>query len=114
MGDRHHNGQFAAGNPGGPGRPRRAVEREYMAVIGDTVTPDDWKRIVQRARDDALAGDAKARDWLAKFLLGEKPPTLLSLAAAEESGFSVDQEVADQVEADQSSRKLQAMCRMAL
>ena len=31
MSDRTHGRQFAAGNKGGPGRPRRAGEREYLA-----------------------------------------------------------------------------------
>ncbi len=29
------NGRFIPGNSGGPGRPRRAVELDYLAVLGD-------------------------------------------------------------------------------
>ena len=30
-------GKFAKGNPGGPGRPRRTVEREYLAALSDAL-----------------------------------------------------------------------------
>jgi hypothetical protein len=43
------NGRFAVGNPGGPGRPRRAIEREYLAALSDTVSLGDWREIVERA-----------------------------------------------------------------
>jgi hypothetical protein len=83
---REHNGQFAKGSPGGPGRPRRAVEREYLATISDACPPDVWRKIVDTAVACAKGGDAKARDWLTRYLLGDKPPTLLELAAAEHNG----------------------------
>jgi hypothetical protein len=91
---REENGRFAQGNAGGPGRPRRAIEREYLAVLGDAVSIDDWHEVVQRAVVDAKAGDAKARDWLTKHLLGEKPPTLLGLAAKEARNYSSNEDVA--------------------
>jgi len=37
--------------------------------MSDTVSLDDWKRIVARARDEALDGDAKAREFLARHLV---------------------------------------------
>ncbi|WP_201068928.1 MULTISPECIES: hypothetical protein [Thiorhodovibrio] len=32
---------------------------------------DQWRRICEKARDDALAGDEKARSWLARYLVGD-------------------------------------------
>ena len=41
-----------------------------MAAIGNAVSLEDWQAIVRRALDDAKNGDAKAREWLARYLLG--------------------------------------------
>jgi hypothetical protein len=65
--------------------PRRPIEREYLATLNAAVPLDTWQAICKRAADDALAGDAKARDWLAKWLLGLES-RLLTVLAAEESG----------------------------
>lgn len=61
-------GRFAAGNAGGPGRPRREAERQYLDATLAAVSVEDWTEIVKRAAADAKAGDAKARDWLARVL----------------------------------------------
>lgn len=96
MSDGHdENGRFANGNPGGPGRPRRAIEREYLATLGDAVSLDDWREVVERAVADAKSGDAKARDWLTRYLVGNDPPALLELAAKEHRGLAADDEVAE-------------------
>jgi hypothetical protein len=74
------NGRFTFGNKGGPGRPRRATETNYLAVLTEEVPPETWRAICRRAAHDAKAGDARARDWIARYLLG--PPTeLLTLDA---------------------------------
>ena len=80
MSDRNTNGTFAPGNPGGPGRPRRGVEREYLAAFAEAVSLDDWREVVGKAVADAKAGNAKARDWLSKYLLGDEPLALVELA----------------------------------
>jgi hypothetical protein len=77
---RSSNGRFALGNKGGPGRPPRATERHYLAVLADVVPLETWRAICLRAVADAKKGDAKARDWIAKYLLGA-PGDLWSLAA---------------------------------
>jgi hypothetical protein len=64
-------GRFLPGNPGGPGRPRRDVERRYLAVLSEAVSVETWRAIVARAADDALAGDPAARQWLGAYLLGQ-------------------------------------------
>jgi hypothetical protein len=68
--DRAANGRFAPGWRGGPGRPRRATERDYLAALGEAVTIDRWRKIVERAASNAENGDAKARDWLGSYLVG--------------------------------------------
>ena len=68
---RDKSGKFLAGNPGGPGRPPRATERDYLVALSESCSTDDWQEIVSRAVDDAKGGDAKARSWLAGYLIGE-------------------------------------------
>jgi hypothetical protein len=91
-GNRHGNGRFAIGNPGGPGRPRRAVELQYLGVLADAVTLRKWKKIILRAVEDAIRGDSKARRWLGKHVLGHQPITLSELAAVELAG-TLDQDI---------------------
>lgn len=90
---RDERGRFARGNPGGPGRPRRTIEREYMATLGEAVTLDDWRDVVARAVADAKAGDQGARNWLAKYLLGNTPRSLHDIAKQEDSQWSVENEI---------------------
>lgn len=80
MSDRNTNGTFALGNRCGPGRPPRGVERQYLAAFAETVSPSDWREIIARAVADAKAGDARARDWLSKYLVGDDPFALVKLA----------------------------------
>jgi len=70
-----------------------------MAALSDAVPPEVWRQIVERARDDALAGDPRARDWLAGYLL-RNAPQLLELAAAEHAGESTEAEI------DRAARRL--------
>jgi hypothetical protein len=94
--DRDTNGRFLPGHPGGPGRPRRAVEADYLAMLSETVPLDRWRAIVGRAVEDAEKGDAKAREWLAAYLVG-KPAgdALLILAAGERAEFDPIEDKAD-------------------
>ncbi len=67
--DRDHMGRFAVGNGGGPGRPKRQAEEDYLQTLSERVPLALWAEIVDRAASDAAAGDAKARDWLSKYLM---------------------------------------------
>lgn len=100
MPERKKNGQFAPGNPGGPGRPRRSVEQDYLAALSDVVSVDAWKRIVERAIQDAENGDARARAWLSGYLLRTEG-SLMDIAAAELSGKAIDDRVQQASEAQQ-------------
>jgi hypothetical protein len=76
-------GRFAPGNPGNPnarGRPRRVTERDYLVVLTEECTPEEWRLICRRAKADALAGDPRAREWLSRYLLGN-PAELPALGA---------------------------------
>jgi hypothetical protein len=83
---RNGSGQFAPGNPGGPGRPRRAAERDYLLALTKECPLEKWQAICRRAVVDAEKGDSKARDWLSRYLLGSPAdlPTLMALALEQE------------------------------
>lgn len=66
-----HHGRFKVGNPGGPGRPKRQTEASYLAVMMEACDLEAWRAIVGQAVADALIGDAKAREWLGRYLVGE-------------------------------------------
>jgi hypothetical protein len=91
-GHRDENGRFTIGNPGGPGRPRRAVELDYLASLADAVPLSRWQKIVARAAEDAENGDPKARRWLAEHLLGRRSEPLTTLAATELAG-TLDEQI---------------------
>ena len=76
---RKSNGRFGKGNKGGPDRPARDIEADYLPTLSDTVTSDRWRRIVARAADDAEAGDHRAREWLGKYLVGDKAAVAISM-----------------------------------
>jgi hypothetical protein len=71
---RKPDGTFAPGNEGGPGRPKRQTESAYMAVVMSQCPLEVWGEIVGKAVTDAKAGDRHAREWLARYLVGEPSP----------------------------------------
>ncbi len=91
--DRDAHGRFAKGHPGGPGRPRRAVEQEYLATLNAAASLERWRQIIDRAIKDAIDGDARAREWLSQYLLGEDRVSLVHIAAKERAGLSPDSEI---------------------
>ena len=68
---RNDKGQFTKGGAGGPGRPKREVERAYYDATVGAVSLDEWKLIIGKAKEQAIAGDDKARAWLGDYLLGK-------------------------------------------
>ncbi|MCW5775902.1 MAG: hypothetical protein KIS87_05600 [Phycisphaeraceae bacterium] len=97
---RDGRGRFAPGCPGGPGRPRRAVEADYLRALSEACPVDAWTRIVRRAVEDAEKGDGAARAWLARYLMpdpsGARP--LLGLAVDDLTGADPVAEAARQHE----------------
>lgn len=49
----------------------RRTEGDYMSVLLDTVTLEDWRGVVTGALQAAKGGDASARAWLAQYLVGK-------------------------------------------
>lgn len=90
---RDNAGRFAQGNPGGPGRPRRVVELDYLATLGDALTLEDWAAIVRRAVADAKNGSGTAREWVSKYALGANPMGLFDLARREALGVTSGDEI---------------------
>jgi hypothetical protein len=96
------------------GRQRRPVERDYLAALSDAVPLETWREICREAAERAKAGDAKARDWLARHLLGEKPILLVHLAADERVGFTAEDEIEQQGKAREQARILADLCLPSL
>ena len=80
---RNPDGTFCDGNAGGPGRLKRCVEKDYLRVLADLCTPDEWRVVCEKALWDAQKGDAPARTWLARYLIGDTA-TLWSLLTTSE------------------------------
>lgn len=83
---REANGRFSQGNAGGPGRPPRQTEASYLRATSAACSIEDWRAIIERAVQDAKAGNAKAREFLSKYLLGSAP-ILSELVAWDEVGL---------------------------
>lgn len=62
------------------------VEVEYLHALIGRVPLVEWHRVIGRALADAKKGDAKARDWLSKYLLGPER------AAAEKQSITLSAE----------------------
>jgi hypothetical protein len=91
MSDRDAEGHYIKGHPGGPGRPAKARELAYLAILREVVSLEEWRRIIQTAKEDALGRNWQARDrarrFLAEYAIG-KPPQTIRL---EEEGDTFDQ-----------------------
>lgn len=69
MADKIIGRPFQKGNPGGPGRPPRATEAAYLAATIQAVPIEKWRKVCAMALQQALRGNHKAREFLAKYLL---------------------------------------------
>src|SRR5215469_11565465 len=60
----------------------RRTQSDYMAALLDRVTIDTWNEIVDATVAAAKSGDARARAWLAEYLVGKpqvEAPTPLAV-----------------------------------
>ena len=67
----------------------RRTEGDYMGVLLDAVSLDDWRGVVTGALQAAQGGDAQARNWLAQYLIGRpegKAPTPLTVVVNQLNG----------------------------
>lgn len=68
---RNARGQFALGNPGGPGRPPKIahLERELLAFMARVVGPEIWMRVTEAVALKAMEGNMAAVNWLTRVFL---------------------------------------------
>jgi hypothetical protein len=67
----------------------RRTEGDYMGVLLEAVTLDDWRAVVTNAKTLAQAGDPQARAWLAQYLMGKpagSAPTPLTVVVQQLNG----------------------------
>jgi hypothetical protein len=67
----------------------RRTERDYMAVLLEAVTLDDWRTVVANTLQEAKGGNPQARNWLAQYLVGRPTsdaPTPLTVVVQQLSG----------------------------
>jgi hypothetical protein len=68
----------------------RRTEGDYMGVLLDAVTLDDWRGVVTGALQAAKGGGPQARNWLAQYLVGRpegKAPTPLNIVVQQLNGL---------------------------
>jgi hypothetical protein len=104
--DRDNKGRLLPGHGvKSPGRPNRVTETAYLRGLSEAVSLEDWREIVTRAVEQAKTGDARARDWLTRYLLGDNAVPLSKLAAWDERGYDpVEAQMKSQERADQWDR----------
>ena len=61
---------FKAGDPGGPGRPKKPIEEKYIKAVYSAIKPDDLKEIVETLSKAAKRGDVQAAKLLMSYLVG--------------------------------------------
>jgi len=88
-------GRWLKGQTGNKsGRLPRQTETKYLEATMETVSVEDWADVIALALDDALNKDnsahvrARAREWLAKYLIGE-PSQLHQMLYKEERKFEI-------------------------
>lgn len=67
----------------------RRTEGDYMGVLLDTVTLNEWRNVVNGALQAAKAGDPQARNWLGQYLIGRpegKAPTPMNIVVQQLGG----------------------------
>jgi len=80
--ERDERGRFVKGHSGNPkGRAPKSREERYYEIAMSAVTFEQWKKIIQKAAQQAERGDASARRFLADYLL-PTPAQRLELTGA--------------------------------
>ena len=67
----------------------RRTEGDYMSVLLEAVTLEDWRAVVNNAKTLAQAGDPQARSWLSQYLMGKaagNAPTPLTVVVQQLNG----------------------------
>src|SRR5688500_7808981 len=74
---RSEGGRFGPGNKAGKGNPNNRKAQKLRNEILRAVSVADWRAILRKAVDDAKAGDAVARTFLANYLVGKPAETVI-------------------------------------
>jgi hypothetical protein len=67
----------------------RRTEGDYMGVLLDAVSLDDWREVIAGTLKLAKQGDPQARAWLAQYLVGKpetKAPTPMTVVVNQWAG----------------------------
>ncbi len=67
----------------------RRTENDYMAILLDAVSLDDWRDVIDATLQAAKSGDAGSRAWLAQYLVGKPQsgaPTPMNVVVQQWSG----------------------------
>jgi hypothetical protein len=100
---RDETGRFKKGMSGNPnGRPKKEREMQYMEIALNTVSFEQFKRIVQKAAEQAEAGDWQARKWLGDYLIGQ-PVQKLEHAGANGDALRIVVEYVDNTITDEKA-----------
>lgn len=68
----------------------RRTEGDYMGILLEAVSLNDWREVVHGALRDAKGGNPQARNWLAQYLMGRadtKAPTPLNIVVQQLNGI---------------------------
>lgn len=84
MATRNEKGQFVKGHPGGPGRPRREVEAQYLNVMLGAVSESEWQKVVNAMIKQAQRGNVAAATWLGNYVQG-KPVERVDITSNDET-----------------------------
>jgi hypothetical protein len=76
----------------------RPIERDYLQTFADRITPAEWGAICDTALTMAKEGDAKAREWITRLVLGSDPMPLSGLARRETLQLTPEAEIAGEIE----------------
>jgi hypothetical protein len=66
------------------GRPKREVEKNFLARMVSRVSPEDWDAIIDKAIQGAKRGDPADRKFLADYIIG--PPVVKTDSKIDVSG----------------------------
>jgi hypothetical protein len=95
---RDTNGKFVEGNTYGKGRPKLETERLYLHAVREACDFETWKKVVEMSVLQAKQGDAKARNFLANYLIGKPEQKNFLLIDTTENGESISAEKAKEDE----------------
>ena len=70
MSDRDAGGRFVKGNKASPGRRPRAVEEREMEMLGEVMTDERFRVIVEKVVSLAEAGNQRAIELILKYKWG--------------------------------------------